>query len=126
MKVCFPVESNSGLESRVYNHFGSSPMFLIIDTDAMEVVSITNNDADHGPGACSPIRAMNGHSVDAAVVGGIGAGALNKLRLAGVDVFKAQGATVRENVAMLASGQLPEFQAQHVCAGHGHGGACHH
>ena len=31
MKICFPVAENKGLESPVYNHFGSAPMFLLVD-----------------------------------------------------------------------------------------------
>jgi predicted Fe-Mo cluster-binding NifX family protein len=60
------------------------------------------------------------------VVGGIGMGALNILNHSGIKVFQAQAPTVRENIALLKEGNLPEFTPQHTCAGHGHGGGCGH
>ena len=35
MKICFPVTADEGLESAVYSHFGSAPLFLLVDTDAV-------------------------------------------------------------------------------------------
>ena len=32
MKVCFPVQKDEGIESQVYNHFGSAPVFIVVDT----------------------------------------------------------------------------------------------
>ena len=29
MKMCFPVESDQGLESKVFGHFGSAPVFVV-------------------------------------------------------------------------------------------------
>ncbi len=37
MKICFPVQENEGLGSRVYNHFGSAPMFIVVDTETDNV-----------------------------------------------------------------------------------------
>ena len=33
MKVVFTVQSIEGIESKVYDHFGSAPAFIIVDTD---------------------------------------------------------------------------------------------
>ena len=33
MKICFPVQNDNGIESTVYNHFGSAPVFVVFDTD---------------------------------------------------------------------------------------------
>ncbi len=33
MKICFPVNSENGLDSIVFNHFGSAPFFIIFDTE---------------------------------------------------------------------------------------------
>jgi predicted Fe-Mo cluster-binding NifX family protein len=124
MKVCFPIEENRGLESVVFGHFGSAPIFLLVDTEGNQATVISNSDQHHSHGACNPLRALNGQQVDGIVVGGIGAGALNHLRHAGLRVFKAQGATVRENVEMIAGNALPEFTVQDSCSEHGHG--CSH
>ena len=52
MKVGFAVQRDEGLESQVYNHFGSAPMFLVVETGAAEVQTIHNQDMNHSHGAC--------------------------------------------------------------------------
>ena len=76
MKICFPVQNDNGIESTVYNHFGSAPAFVVIDTDTNNVTSINNRDQHHSHGACNPMKALDNQEIDAIVVGGIGAGAL--------------------------------------------------
>ena len=126
MKVCFPVAEVNGIASEVYGHFGSAPAFIIVETNDNKVTTINNNDQHHAHGACNPLKKFNNHQVDALVVAGIGMGALNVLNQSGIKVFQAQAPTVRENIALLKAGNLPEFTSQHTCAGHGHGGGCGH
>ena len=126
MKVCFPIEKDQGLASVVFGHFGSAPMFLLVDTEVNQSTVITNSDQHHSHGACNPLKALSGQQSDGIVVGGIGAGALNHLQRSGLRVFKAQGATVQENVEMIAGNSLPEFTAQDSCSGHGSGHGCSH
>ena len=70
MKVCFPVQDNQGIESAVYNHFGSAPAFIVVNTTTKEVSAINNRDLQHTHGACNPMKALSGESVNAIVVGG--------------------------------------------------------
>jgi len=126
MKICFPVQQNEGMESMVYNHFGSAPLFLVVDTAANNISAINNRDRHHAHGACNPLKALDGQEIDAVVVGGIGAGALTKLNQAGVRVYRAQAQRVSENVALHAAKSLPEFVVQSCCGGHGSGGSCAH
>ena len=126
MKVCFPVEENRGLDSRVYGHFGSAPGFVVVDTETRELTAIDNGDRIHEHGACNPVAGLAGHKVDAIVVGGIGGGALAKLNGAGLRVFQAQEGTVADNVALFQELRLPEYQPGHTCGGHGHGHGCSH
>jgi predicted Fe-Mo cluster-binding NifX family protein len=126
MKVCFPVLKAEGLESEVYGHFGSAPVFIVVDTENNNVTSINNSDQHHVHGACNPLKAVNNQKVDAVVVGGIGGGALTRLNQLGIKVFQAQAQTVRENIQMLKDQNLPELTLQHTCAGHGHSSGCGH
>lgn len=126
MKICFPVQKNEGLGSRVYNHFGSAPMFIVVDTETNNVLTINNKDQHHSHGACNPIKALDGQSVDAVVVGGIGAGALNRLNQAGIRVYQAKAPTVEENILMFKAKSLFEFMPRHCCGGHSHGKECAH
>ncbi|MBE0575407.1 MAG: diguanylate cyclase [Desulfuromonadales bacterium] len=126
MKLCIPVESNEGLNSLVYGHFGSAPMFVVIDTETSELTEIVNRDLHHAHGACSPLKALGGILIDAIIVGGIGAGALMGLNRAGLQVYKAQGVNVADNLTCLGMGLLPELSPDQVCGGHDHGHGCGH
>ena len=124
MRVCFPIEKDDGLASTVYGHFGSAPMFLLVDTESNQATAITKA-AHHCHGACKPIGALSGQQVDGIVVGDIGVAARIQLQSLGLRIFKAQGATVRENIERIALDTLPEFGDHENCAGHGNGGCCH-
>lgn len=127
MKVCFPAGEASRMDSPVYGHFGSAPAFVIVDTESEEITVLSNADQHHAHGMCNPVAALAGHTINAVVVGGIGGGALMKLNMAGISVYKATSGTIAENLSFLASGRLPQFQPGHTCAGHtGTGGACSH
>jgi predicted Fe-Mo cluster-binding NifX family protein len=126
MKICFPVQKDEGMNSTVYNHFGSAPMFVLVDTDANSVNVISNRDQHHSQGACSPMKALDNQKVDAIVVGGIGAGALNGLNRMGIRVHRSQATTIQENVAMLKDRTLPELTPEQCCGGHSQDGGCAH
>jgi predicted Fe-Mo cluster-binding NifX family protein len=132
MRVCFPIEKDEGLASRVFGHFGSAPMFLLVDAESREATAINNTDSHHSHGACKPMRALSGEQVDGIVVGNIGHGARIQLQRSGLRVFKAQAPTVGENMEKIALDTLPEFGDHDGCSGHGngggngHGGGCCH
>ncbi|MBM6837177.1 NifB/NifX family molybdenum-iron cluster-binding protein, partial [Clostridium saudiense] len=98
MKVCFPINTNEGMESIPYNHFGSAKMFIVVDSETREVKTIDNGNLDHEHGKCQPIKALRGEVVDAIVVSGIGQGAISKLKAMGIKVFKANEGTVAKNI----------------------------
>lgn len=75
MKLCFPVQVNEGIESKVYNHFGSAPMFVVVDTETQTTATIRNGDQHHVHGACNPIKALDNQQIEVVVAGGIGPGA---------------------------------------------------
>jgi predicted Fe-Mo cluster-binding NifX family protein len=127
MKVCFAVQKDDGVESMVYGHFGSAPAFIMVDTDSDGTETVNNRDLNHVHGACNPIQAIGGRSVDAVVVGGIGAGAINRLNAEGIRVYRAVAQTVKQNLDLLKESKLPELSIQNACAGHTQGqGGCGH
>jgi len=123
MKLCFPVESNNGMDSIVYGHFGSAPMFVIFDSTTNTLDTINNMNLKHEHGMCSPILTLNGQLVDALVVGGIGAGAINKLNAMGIKVFRANEDTVQKNIDLFANNALPQLTLESAC--NQHGGCAH-
>ncbi len=124
MKICFPVERNEGMESLVFGHFGSAPLFVMVDTDTRQVREIANRDLHHAHGACSPLKALGEETADAIVVGGIGAGALAGLNRAGLKVYRAEGVTIADNITCLSMDSLQELTPAQVCGGHS--GGCGH
>lgn len=124
MKVGFAVQKNQGIESRVYDHFGSAPAFIIVDTEENNILTVNNKDLHHAHGACNPIMALDGKSVDAMVVGGMGAGALTKLNALGIRVYGAGAATVKENLDLLREDRLQELSVYNACRAHQ--GGCGH
>ena len=126
VKIAFPVQHDAGIESVVFNHFGSAPFFLIVDPATNAVTTVSNRDQQHEHGACNPMRALDGRQVDTVVVGGIGGGALAGLNRMGIAVHRSAAETIRENLALLAAGNLPVIGLQGTCAGHGKDGGCAH
>ena len=126
MKICIPVETDNGMDSAVCGHFGSAPMFLIVDVETLEFKTINNAGQVHQHGMCNPVGAIGDEKVDAVVVGGIGMGALQKLSAAGYGVFQAISPNVQGIVDAYKDGTLPRFSPQSVCGGHGNGQGCGH
>jgi predicted Fe-Mo cluster-binding NifX family protein len=118
MKLCFPVTTNQGIDSLVFNHFGSAPLFVIANTDTMAVSEINNQDLDHQHGACNPALALAQGVVDAIAVRGIGQGALNRLHQMGLKVYRAEE-TIGASVQKMREGTLEEWPSSAVCEGHG-------
>ena len=125
MKVCFAVEKDEGINSAVYGHFGSAPVFVMVDTETGTVGTVGNKDLNHVHGACNPIQAIGGQGVDAVVVGGIGAGAISGLNARGIRVYGSAAETVKQNIDLLKEGKLPLLALQHACGGHTGGGCAH-
>ncbi len=126
MKIAFPSQENSGLNSPVYEHFGSARYFVIVDSNTKEAQIIENKDLNHVHGNCQPLQALGGKPVDAVVVGGIGRGALMKLDSAGITTYRAVAGSVSENLELITSDKLPRFSLDHTCAGHDKNGKCIH
>ncbi len=126
MNVCIPVLEDKGLESQVSQHFGSAPAFIVVNTENGECRTIQNQDLDHAHGVCQPLSSLNGESIDAIVTYGIGAGALSKLRAAGLEVFCSKHSTVGKAITALKEGRLTRVSPATTCGHHGHDQVCCH
>jgi predicted Fe-Mo cluster-binding NifX family protein len=125
MNICMPVTEDRGLESPLSLHFGSAPVFLLVDTATLTCRALPNRNAHHAHGMCQPLAALAGEAVDGLVVGGIGQGALMKLQAAGIEVFRCDLSTVSEALAALAAGRLRQVSLEHACEHQGHGPGSH-
>lgn len=128
MKMAFPVDGNAGMESRICGHFGSAPGFVVVDTGSMSSLYIMNAAGSHSHGMCQPLAAFGDSLPDAVVAAGMGAGALSKLRAAGVEVYLSPLPTVKESVDGVLSGRIVPADPASACSMHlgEHGGGCGH
>ncbi len=118
MKIAFPTQEPKGMESPIFDHFGSADYFIIVDSNSGLVEVVGNLDKNHVHGRCQPLRALSGKTINAVVAGGIGAGALQRLNKEGIKTYRAVEGTVSENLALIQSGVLPIFTSEQACAGH--------
>lgn len=122
MNICIPVDADQGLASRVCHHFGSAPAFLLVDTQAGTTRCVPNANLHHAHGQCQPLLSLQGEHLDGIVVGGIGRGALQRLIVAGLQVYQTDHPSVEATLAALAAGELRPMTPDAACGGrHGHG-----
>ena len=121
MNIGIPVNEDQGLQSPICAHFGSAPLFLIVDTATGGCRAIPNRNQHHGHGMCMPLASLRGESLDGMVVGGIGGGALSKLQSAGIRVYLSGLPTAEATLSALKSGSLREVTPGDACAHHGSG-----
>ena len=126
MRIAFPSQEDKGAQSAVYNHFGSAGFFVIVESEEGTMETVVNQDLEHAHGHWQPLKALGGETVDAVVVGGIGAGALRGLLAGGIKVYRGVEGAVKENLQLIKAGRLPEFTFDQTCAGHGKRGGCSH
>jgi predicted Fe-Mo cluster-binding NifX family protein len=130
MNICIPVTEDKGLESPVSAHFGSAPIFMIVDTESGSCKAVSNRNLNHSHGMCQPILSLAGEKIDGVVVGGIGMGALQKLEAADIRVYLSELETVDATVVAFKAGTLKSATFQTACGHHGQrphghgGGAC--
>jgi predicted Fe-Mo cluster-binding NifX family protein len=104
MRVCLPTQQDRGLESLPDSHFGSAPYFLVYDTETKEMKTIDNRDEHHAHGACNPLKALAGDTVDAIVVGGVGSRAIAGLNGLGIRVLSMPAKSL---IRLLAESLFP-------------------
>ena len=118
-RICIPIAVDHGLESKLLNHFGSAPLFAIVDVDTRTVETIDNS-GTHGHGGCAPVDLLASRRVEAVIVGGIGTGAIRRLAAFGIPVLKGRLGPISALVDDYARGLLAPWDIMEGCAGHGH------
>lgn len=111
---------------QVSEHFGRAPEFLIFDAEGDHVLPPTAvPNPGHGPGASLPdFLAQQG--VTCVIAGGIGQGAVDRLRERGIAVVVNARGGAEEAVRAYLQGELKEsLTGTHDHGQHGHGGCGH-
>jgi len=121
MNLCIPITRNNGIQSPVSLHFGSAPIFMVVDTESGACRAITNGNLHHDHGMGQPLSQLASEKLDAMVVGGIGMGAFGKLKTGNIRVYFSEHPTVGKTVAAFKAGTLREVTPATACALHGQG-----
>lgn len=93
--------------TQVFPHFGRTPEFYVVTAEDGKIVeeSIVPAPAE-GHGALVGFLVSQG--VDALICGGVGGGAVNSLRAAGIQIYAGASGSSKEQVLSLLSGQLSQ------------------
>lgn len=121
MKICIPVENNEGIESVLYDHFGSAPHFLIYDTETGNHAAVSNSNQHHTHGMCQPIEALSGSKFDVIVCRGMGARAVQKLNMSGIQVYKTEREKVKDIIEHYENESRNPLTPDGACQDH----SCH-
>ena len=123
MKIAVTYENG-----QVFQHFGHTRQFKLYTAENGAIVSEEIVDtAGSGHGALSGFP--KGHGVDALICGGIGMGAQNALKAAGIRYYGGVTGSADEAAKALATGSLqfdPDARCDHHDHDHGHGHDCGH
>ncbi len=107
---------------QVSQHFGRSEGFLLASIENGQVIAReTVRAGEHDCGAL-PLM-FREHNVGLVIAGGLGAGALQHLYHAGIEVIAGIQGNVEDALSAFIAGSLQGGPA--TCEGHGHGGHGH-
>ena len=118
MKICIPIESDQGLKSNVYGHFGSAPGYMLCDIESGNNQFIANANEHHEHGTCNPIRILQKVRFEAVVCGGMGIRAVQLLNQSGVKVLRSGSTSVEEVIKDYKNGKLEELTVELSCKEH--------
>lgn len=124
MRICIPVEGTKGLDEKIFGHFGSSPYFLVYDTESKEMKTIKNTNDHHIHGACQPTGLLEVEKISAVISAGMGRNAVLKLNNSGVKVYvinndSIEDLTAEKAIQLFQEGKFIELTVDMACHGHG-------
>ncbi|HUZ17725.1 MAG TPA: NifB/NifX family molybdenum-iron cluster-binding protein [Spirochaetia bacterium] len=124
MRIAVTAEEDSGLESRVAQHFGHAPYFIFVDVQDREITGTNGEEnpfsAGHTPGQIPGFIKEQG--ADVILSGGMGGRAVEFFENLGVHAATGAVGTVREAVESYLGGELNGAAPCNESIEHGHGG----
>lgn len=113
MKIAVTYENG-----QVYQHFGHTEQFLIVEAESGRRSVVPTDGAGHGALAAL----LQSHGVTHLICGGIGAGAQQALRQAGIALYGGVSGNAEEAAKALVAGTL-SYNPAVRCSHHDHEGA---
>jgi predicted Fe-Mo cluster-binding NifX family protein len=94
---------------------------MVVNTENGNCRVVLHRDHNYLYWLCQPLLSLAGQHLDGMIVGGIGRGALEKIRAAHINVYLSEFATVAATVAAFKAGLLRLVTPQTMCCLHGQG-----
>jgi len=127
LKIAIPIESNNGLQSALFGHFGGAPFYALYDTESKNFKIIANSTTEHQHGQCHPAQALVEEKIDAVICRGMGFRAVQNLNALGIQVYYCGDTSdMAGAIAGFTTGKSELMDPAMACQGHSHGHACHH
>ncbi|MCP4022133.1 MAG: dinitrogenase iron-molybdenum cofactor [Desulfobacteraceae bacterium] len=130
MKIAIPIETDNGLDSKVFKYFGMAKEFLVVDLENKTFETTKNQKLADKTASCKAGKFEKGLTINAVITRCIGDGSLRDMHSSGIKVFQAQKETVMGNLELLEKGDLKLFHMFDICQGHKnkkeHGCGHHH
>ncbi len=115
MKIAISSIGQDDLSSELSPIFGRCPFFIIVEIENNEIISHKRieNKAVMQAGGAGPMAAQTvaNEKVNAVISNAVGPRAFDILQQLNIEVYKAQGATVKEAVDLFIQGKLSKINA---------------
>lgn len=122
MKICIS-STGKDLNAEVDQRFGRCQYFLIIDSDTMDMKTLSNEATlSTGGAGIQAAQIVTKEKVDVVLTGNIGPNAFQILQAAGITVFTGAQGTIREVLENYKKGNLKETGSANVESHAGMGG----
>jgi predicted Fe-Mo cluster-binding NifX family protein len=115
-RILAPVEEPRGMESRIFEHFGRTPYFALLELgEGGEILRIefSPNEGGHSGGGGFAHDWILKLSPEIVLVRGMGPRGLERLKSAGISVLETDGETLKDAVAAFVQGRLGEHGEAH-------------
>lgn len=106
MKILFPVETNSGLESRIFPDFWKAPAFFWYDTETEDYGTASNDGYEEDDYGKISAESAGDLGAEVIIAKEIGCAPVNRLRGFGVEAYFSKGETVMENIKLFQQQNL--------------------
>jgi len=120
MKIGIPVDKNS-METDICISFGRAPWFMLVDTVTEESQFVDNSAAaSQGGAGIKAAQILVDKKIEALLTPRCGENAAEVFKAAAIQMYRTNGANLKENLEAFKAGELPLLVEVHA-GFHGHG-----
>jgi len=114
MKITFPTNDGSGIESQLADHFGRAPTYTMIDLETEEVKVIDNSGEHFGGRQSAPVLLVN-QGTNVLVCKALGRKAIARLGESGIEIYITDKITVKEALEAYKNKELQQATDSEAC-----------